>query len=281
MNLEHLKRKIGAAEDLFSLVKTMKALSAVSIRQYQGAVRSLSRFDDALEKAFQVVLSPGYQPHSEPGKLALIVIGTDQGMCGPFNERLATFIKENLEEEPSLVLVLGSRIVSYLPWTPQRVVLMPTGVSGITPTVKETLVDLEDNRKKKHIERVVIFYNAPSEVGASYQSKRAQLLPISAEWLQELQQRKWKNRCLPTFEGEQTRVASHLIQLWLFVSLYSTLAGSLAAENSARLMAMQTAEKNIDQRLGELRAEFNRQRQSLITSELLDVVSGFEAITGE
>jgi F-type H+-transporting ATPase subunit gamma len=66
----------------------------------------------------------------------------------------------------------------------------------------------------------------------------------------------------------------------LFVSVYRGLVLSLASENAARLAAMQAAEQNIDERLSELNVQYNRQRQQAITSEILDIVGGFEALTG-
>ena len=64
----------------------------------------------------------------------------------------------------------------------------------------------------------------------------------------------------------------------LFLTLYRALVESLAAENASRLAAMRAAEQNIDDRLEELGNEFNRRRQAAITMELLDIISGFEAI---
>jgi F0F1-type ATP synthase, gamma subunit len=71
------------------------------------------------------------------------------------------------------------------------------------------------------------------------------------------------------------------VRHYLFFSLYRAFVESLASENASRLASMQMAEKNIEEHLNELSAQFHRRRQSAITSELLDVVTGFEAITGE
>jgi F-type H+-transporting ATPase subunit gamma len=71
---------------------------------------------------------------------------------------------------------------------------------------------------------------------------------------------------------------SALIRQYLFVSLYRAFAESLASENASRLAAMQNAERNIDERLTALQGQFHQQRQSSITEELLDIVSGFEAL---
>ena len=74
---------------------------------------------------------------------------------------------------------------------------------------------------------------------------------------------------------------SHLFRQYLFVSFYRAFAQSLAGENAARLMAMQAAEKNIMELEEELQARFREQRQAGITSELLDIISGFEALNDE
>jgi F-type H+-transporting ATPase subunit gamma len=80
---------------------------------------------------------------------------------------------------------------------------------------------------------------------------------------------------------DRERLFSALIHQYLFVSLYRAFAESLASENAARLAAMQNAERNIEERLGELNRQYHQQRQTAITSELLDIVSGFEALRGE
>jgi F-type H+-transporting ATPase subunit gamma len=72
---------------------------------------------------------------------------------------------------------------------------------------------------------------------------------------------------------------SRLVTQFLFVSLFRACAESLAGENASRIAAMQAAERNIDDRLQELRADYSRRRQTTITEELLDVVTGYEALT--
>ena len=77
------------------------------------------------------------------------------------------------------------------------------------------------------------------------------------------------------------RLIYALIGQHLFVSLYQALAESLASENAARLGAMQAAENNIEERLQDLHLQYNQLRQSTITEELLDIVAGFEVLTGK
>ncbi len=96
-----------------------------------------------------------------------------------------------------------------------------------------------------------------------------------------LAEKKWPCRTLPTFSMDVDKLFSSLVRHYLFFSLYRAFVESLASENASRLASMQMAEKNIEEHLYELNVQFHRQRQTAITSELLDVVTGFEAITGE
>jgi F-type H+-transporting ATPase subunit gamma len=78
---------------------------------------------------------------------------------------------------------------------------------------------------------------------------------------------------------EWQHLFSSLIRHYFFVALYRAVTESLASENASRLAAMQAAQKGIEERLDELNAQYQRQRQNAITVELLDIVSGFEALT--
>jgi F-type H+-transporting ATPase subunit gamma len=90
----------------------------------------------------------------------------------------------------------------------------------------------------------------------------------------------WDSPSLPAFATDRGRLLSRLVRQYLFVSLFRACAESLASENASRIAAMQAAEKNIEERLDDLRGSFNQLRQSAITAELLDVVTGFEALSG-
>src|SRR5512147_45264 len=93
--IESLKRNIQSAQDLLGVVKTMKALAAVSIRQYQKAVESLSEYNRTVEMGLQVVLKRSrgsFAPmrSSSAKRMGAIVFGTDQGLCGQFNNLITT-----------------------------------------------------------------------------------------------------------------------------------------------------------------------------------------------
>ena len=121
----------------------------------------------------------------------------------------------------------------------------------------------------------MLFYNRP--LTGSFSPRAETLLPVSLSALRETRL-KWESRSLPTFTMPPDRLLSALLRQYFFVSLYRACALSLAAENTSRLAAMQAAEKNINERLDELKTSYQHERQAAITEELLDIISGFKAV---
>jgi F-type H+-transporting ATPase subunit gamma len=288
---EYLKRRIQSAQDLLGVVKTMKALAATSIRQYQRAVESLAEYNRTVELGLQIVLrQSGESPApagSKAAKLGAIVFGTDQGLCGQFNHLIAAHALEEMKKtgvgtESRIVIAVGMRVADLLEDAGQQVfeVLSPPGsTAGITPMVQDITVLLEDWRFRRQIGQMHLFHHEYLS-GAAYRPKSLCILPVEETWLKDLKQRKWESRTLPLFNMGWENLFRALIGEYLFVSIYRAFANSLASENASRLAAMQSAEKNIEERLDELFMQFHRQRQMTITEELLDIVSGFEALGG-
>jgi F-type H+-transporting ATPase subunit gamma len=154
---------------------------------------------------------------------------------------------------------------------------VPNSVSAITSLVEQILIELATGREERGINEFYIFHNRPKQ-GAGYEPVSQRLLPFDQKWRQDLERRKWPTKKLPQIVGDMDTTLSALINGYLFVSLYKACSESLASENASRLEAMQRAEKNIDELLAELNANYHRLRQETIDEELFDVVSGFEAI---
>lgn len=290
---EELKGQISTAEDLQSVVKTMKALSSVNIREYERAVEALAEYNRTIEMGLQVVLSRVGEDflaqRPEPAdRYGAVVFGSEQGMVGQFNEQIAGFAARLMGEiAPPLsswtVLALGSRVVGRLEDTGASVeeeYRAPASGAGITSVVRQALIRIEDWGRERHIDHVLLFYNEPL-TGASYRPRALQLVPVDVEWLHGLATRPWQSRVIPIFSMDWERLFSALIRLHLFAAVYQAFAASLASENASRLASMQAAERNIEERLGELKARYQQERQATVTAEILDIISGFEALTEE
>ncbi len=295
-SLEALTAEIESINDLQSVVKTMKALAMVSIRQYETAVTALSDYNRTVEMGLQILLRHRYfseQPlmlpqdftnHKKTGTLGVIIFGSDHGLCGQFNEQIATIALEQINQQPHkpenvIVAAVGDRLIPYLEAAKQPVSAqfpLPNSVTLITQAVQSILLTIE-NWQSSQVDQIILFYNK-SLSSASYRPQSVQLLPMNAEWLQRLEKQAWHGEGLPNFTMNWDDLFSALVRQYLFVSLYQAFAESLKSENNSRLSSMQAAQKNIEERLTELNSQHRHQRQSSITSELLDIVSGFEAL---
>ncbi len=290
--IESLRRKIENAEDLLSVVTTMKALAAVNIRHYERAVESLVEYNRTVEMGLHIVLSAqdGHGVTAKPAsyhRLGAILFGSDQGLCGQFNDRIATHALDVLEGRPeqadhTTLLSVGGRTAALLEEArlpAQEILPTPGGLAGITPLVQDLLVHIEHWRADEDIDHVLIFHNRPLG-GAMYAPITTQLLPLDLDWLQSLEEERWPSKTLPTFTMEWDRLFAALIRQYMFVALYRASAESLASEDAARMASMQNAERNIEERIEELNRRYHNQRQNQITAELLDIVSGYEAVMG-
>jgi F-type H+-transporting ATPase subunit gamma len=290
--LESMRRRIESAEDLYGVVRVMKALAAASIRQHERAVESLAEYNRNIEAGLQIILRnrpEAIATEFPPGKhWGFVIFGSDQGMCGSFNEQVATFALKQInalaeKEGDRTVLVVGAKPVDRLEDAGCAVserFSLPSTVSGITSAVNDVLLKVEELRFGKGIAQFLLVHHRPSAPAGSWPSK-LQLLPIDRVWLRSLATRNWVSRSLPTFTMDWRRLLSALFRQYLFVALYRAFAESLASENASRLASMQAAEKNIQDHLSQLTLGYHQGRQQSITEELLDIVAGFETLTKE
>lgn len=292
---EALRRKLAKAGELREIVHTMKALASVSIHQHERAVASLRDYGRTLELGFQVLLRhrpEGFleaRPRGGPGRAAAVVVGSDQGMCGAFNERVARHAAGKLAgflaAQPRVpVAAIGRRAAQRLAVAEPRleiceVLPAPGSLAGAGATVLELLPLVESWHTAGGFEHLLVVHNRRT-AGVDYHPRLLRVLPVSAAWLRGLERRPWPSRILPAFTMEWDRLYSALVREILHLTLYSALVESMESESASRLAAMEAAERNIDRRLEGLAADYRNARQGAITAELLDVVAGFEAITG-
>jgi len=288
--LETLKRKTKSAEELHSLVRTMKAIAAANIREYENAVESLAEYNRTIEMGFHILMRNMQKeiPAVKPSKrLGAVVFGSERGMCGRFNEQVAYYAIKRMNElkirqEDRIILALGERVLAPLEEAGEQAkesISIFGTFADIASVMHEVLIKVEEWHMEQELDQIVVFYNRPVS-GASFRPRMQHLLPLDLEWLQGLAKKRWPSRTLPSFTMDRDRLLSSLVRQYLFISLYRAFVESLASENTSRLLSMQVAEKNIEERLNELRTEFHRLRQDAITAELLDIVAGFEALTG-
>ncbi|HSN81279.1 MAG TPA: F0F1 ATP synthase subunit gamma [Polyangiales bacterium] len=289
-SLAQLHKQLESLGDLRTIVKTMKALSAASIRQYERAVGALGEYHRTIERGLRVVLRdmdsiPTGAP-THPRQQAAVVFGSDHGLCGRFNEELVEHALDRIDLPQSdgkgwLLLTVGARAAAGLEREGHSIeadFLVPSAAAQITATVQQILLKIDEWRQERGVDEVHLFYNRHSE-RRGYEPTSMQLFPIDVHHLRQLQEEPWPSRNLPTFTMDQDALFRRILNQYLFVSIFRACAESLASEHASRLAAMQSAERNLDERMDEVTTVYRRARQDQITSELLDVVSGFEVST--
>ena len=289
---ERLQRHMHALDDLRGIVRTMKALSAVSTRQYERAVQALSQYYRTVALGLHVALQdarhgpPTLQHARDAGHVAAIVFGSDHGLCGRFNEDMAIHTRQVLLDAHAVpaqcrVLAVGSRIAASLEQEGQEVeeiYFVPGSAARITATVQQILQKIDTWTEEGGIQCVRLFYNH-HRGGKGYEPTGFELLPVDLSRFRDLGATPWPSRRLPTFSMDRSALLAALLRQYFFVSIYRACAESQASEHTSRLTAMTSAEKHLDERVEEVGAQLRRLRQDSITTELLDVMSGFEAVT--
>ncbi len=288
--IEELQRQIGATRDMESVVRTMKSMAAVNIRQYEQAARSLTGYVQTVRLGLRALLRnhPRTRIHARRAPLtrvAAILFGTDQGMCGPLNEQVVdhglTILNElDVAADRRFLIVVGERAAGLLPPGAAAKVELhraPGSLSGAGFLVGDLLPRMDDFMGREPGAHLYLFYSRQTSA-ASGAPADAHPLPVDRAWLDRLQDEPWPGRSLPLFTMAPDRLFSSLIRQYLFAAVMGALVDTMASENANRLAAMQGAEKNIGRRLDELSATFHQRRQMRITEELLDIVSGFEAL---
>ena len=289
-NLESLRHKIASASDLGGVVRSMKALAASSIGQYEKAVQSLDDYYHTVELGLIACVRESSPTRfiADGGRadrqIGAVIFGSDQGLVGGFNEVLAEFASHTLTTLPgktNKIWAIGERIQSLMSDGDCHQVDMlsvPTSVNAITPLVGQILIQVEVTREQGDVEEVYLFHNHPRS-GAIYEPVFKRLIPLNKVWIRAFTDRPWPTKNVPQIIDSTASTLQAFMREYLFVLLFQACAESLASENASRLAAMQRAEKNIEEILEELNGKFHRVRQESIDEELFDVISGYEALS--
>ena len=286
--LDSLRRNVATVESLQGIVRTMKTLAAVSIRQYEQAVAAVADYERAVRLGLAAVLG-GAPLHFQsvpaaPGRrepmVGLVVFGSDHGLCGRFNQDLAEHSRAalaSLHTGDHRILAVGVRLAAVLAnmgLRPEQTCYTPAAATGIVPTLRQILPVLEEWRNAG-MERLLLCQQRP-QASMRPAPQTLALLPLDPAAFHR--PRPWPGRSRPGYYGDREKLLATLLSEWLFITFFRACAESLASEHASRLLAMQSAERHIEDQLTVLHTLYHQQRQEAVTTELLDVIVGFEAL---
>lgn len=287
INSVNSTRQITSAMKMVSSAKHHKAQNAIdrfAVYQ-QNLLMMLHDFMDYCEREDIKVEIPFSTPR-EVKKVAVVAVSSNMSLCGAFNENIAKELASTMEGYKSLgwknVLIypIGLKIA-------QKTAAYPNVYGNVlndmikkpkfSETVKltEHLVNLYS---KGEIDRIELIYNH-CKSSSKQIVLRETYLPVLSDDLKKMFQEgtkmiKGKYSSQFLLEPDPQTLINALIPKIIRIKLYSVLLDSAAAEQSARMMAMQIATDNADELLQSLRIQYNKQRQQAITNELLDIMGG-------
>lgn len=287
-SLESLARRKASMQGIRGVVHTMKTLSVINAAPYEHAARAIEAYHATVLSGLQAFLSQSGPINTAlaPGAARVVVVfGSDHGLCGNYNAAIAAhvepFIGSNADTATT-VLCVGAQMADALADRGQSVettFFPPASVDGIgrlANLLTQRLDRIKSANSPQEIS-VTLAYSG-RDAGGGAAPHIAPLLPLDPALVADLRSRPWVSRSLPSFSMPPSDLFTALIRGHLFASLFRAAAEALVTENAARLAMMQQAEQSVDDRLDSLKSEIRALRQSEITTELLDVIIGFEAL---
>ncbi len=279
---EKIQHQLDAMHDLQGIVKMMKTLAGANIRQYEHASRTLENYYSSIELGLRLVGSELENIPANPAvgsnlmPTGIIIFGTDHGLCGHINEHL---VELALETKNPRVLTVGVRTANALAEAgidSDKVFPAPASLGKTSDLIQQLLPGIDHWQNQQQLMPVDILFNHYLPDGA-YHPVRQALLPVDTGRFRQAPGNTWPSHKLPGHSIAAPLLFGELLQQYFFISLFSACVESQTSEHSTRLRTMLNAEENIKNRIEEITAEFRRVRQAEITSELMEVLAGFEA----
>src|SRR5664279_5708872 len=200
---QSLRRKIKSAGDLQSVVRTMKALAASSIGQFEKSVRALGDYTRTVELGLGACFrentppaaSAGRKTPTHAGAINAIVFGSDQGLVGKFNDVVADYTIKTLTALPGKLQIwaVGERVHARL--ADARLPLaglfnVPNSVQAITPLVGQIQIESKAHGAMSENASLWVFHNRPLS-GALYEPISQRLLPLNTQWQRDMVKIQW------------------------------------------------------------------------------------------
>jgi len=286
--LDTLLRRTASIQGIRSVVHTMKTLSVINAAPYEHAALAIEAYHQTVLDGLHAFLSaagPLDVASAEIAARVIVVFGSDHGLCGNYNEAIAAHVRQHVGPDASdvpTVLCIGVQMADALAdqgFDVEKTFFPAASVDGLGRLANLLTEQLDEIRRNNHPGEIAVSLAYSARGAGDVQTLEiAALLPLDSTFVQDLRTKPWVSRSLPYFSMQPGDLFRALVREHLFASLFRAAADAMVTENAARLALMQQAEQSVDDRLEELKSETRTLRQTEITTELLDVIVGFEAL---
>lgn len=293
-NLKEVRNRITSVNSTKQITSAMKMVSASKLRRAQNAILKMrpyaSKLKEILENLSQSVDSSNlsvYSKQREVNKVLLVVIASNRGLCGAFNSGTIKAALRVIQEQYHgqyeagnvSIFCIGRKVSEF--FTKKGYKIHDSDIHITESLNFENAVFIADRLLQEFAEgrfdKIEIIFNQFKNA-ASQQIVTEQFLPVIPS--QKAEEQLKKSEIDYIFEPDKKTIVLEVIPKTLKIQFYKALLDSVASEHGARMTAMHKATDNATEMLKELRLAYNKARQAAITKEIIEIVSGAEALKG-
>jgi len=289
-NLKEVRNRITSVNSTMQITSAMKMVSAAKLRKAQDAVTQMRPYSEKLQEILQGVsaglaTSENVYGREDKGNSVLIVaITSNRGLCGAFNAQIIKHVKhliaDDYKDRKVTILTFGKKAEEAFRKTDYFIkgTLLPRHTNEIFDDLTYDNAASAAHKimgafRAKQFDKVVLVYNSFKNA-AVQEIKTEQFLPVVAP------EQEGGSVSDYIFEPNKEGILTDLIPKSLKTQFFKALLDSVASEHGARMTAMHKATDNASEMLKNLKLTYNKARQAAITTEILEIVGGAEALKG-
>ena len=292
-NLDDLKKSIGSVKSTEKITKAMKMVAAAKLRRAQESAESSRPYSDSMKELIESI-SKGYKPSSTERNLLtgdekdqihlLILFTSERGLCGGFNSIVTRTLRDKIENlidqnKTVKIVCVGKKGYDILKRQYSEMITEVIDMRAVKSITYQDAKNISDKVVKMffdgEFDKCSIFYNEFKSVISQIPTEQ-QVIPI--EIISNESDQEIKEDSFFEFEPGESEILDEILPLNFTVQVFKALLESAASEQGARMSAMDNASRNAGDMIDNLTLFYNRSRQAVITKELIEIISGAEAV---
>ena len=292
-NLDDLKKRIGSVKSTEKITKAMKMVAAAKLRRAQESAESSRPYSDSMKDLIESI-SKGYKPSSTDRNLLtgdekdqihlLILFTSERGLCGGFNSIVTRTLRDKIENlidqnKTVKIVCVGKKGYDILKRQYSEMITEVIDMRAVKSITYQDAKNISDKIVKMffdgEFDKCSIFYNEFKSVISQIPTEQ-QVIPI--EIISDEADEEKKEKSFFEFEPGESEILDEILPLNFTVQVFKALLESAASEQGARMSAMDNASRNAGDMIDNLTLFYNRSRQAVITKELIEIISGAEAV---
>ena len=293
-SLDDLKKRIASVKSTQKITKAMKMVAAAKLRKAQEAAEQSRPYADNMENLMDSI-SRGYiqtdssrnllTGNDEDKTILLVLFTSERGLCGGFNSQVSKALREKIIElqnqnKTVKVLCVGKKGHDIIKRQYGDLIVEMIDLSSVKSIQYEDAKNISDKIIKMYFDaefdRCLIFYNKFKSVISQIPTEQ-QVIPAEKSQ-DETNEDQSKDNSFFEFEPNEKEILEELLPLNFAIQIFKALLESSASEQGARMSAMDNASRNASDMIDSLTLFYNRSRQAVITKELIEIISGAEAV---